>query len=158
MRPIVTDAVAWSVSLSVTVVSHAKTAEPIEMSFGLWTRVGQRNRVLDGAQIPHAKGKFWGERAVHCKLQYTGTSVVSCAMFGMRRRGWSQAMKMGYRAYWCQLANTTEPCMCGGDAVLWRKLHWSLIHLVTVTLFFELRLDTVKMNQNDTYLGHSKVI
>jgi len=26
----------------------AKTAKPIEMSFGLWTCVGRRNHVLDG--------------------------------------------------------------------------------------------------------------
>jgi len=37
MRPIVTDVVAWSVGLSVTIVSPAKTAEPIEMPFGLRT-------------------------------------------------------------------------------------------------------------------------
>ena len=37
MRPIVTDGVALSVGLSVTVVSPAKTAEPIEMPFGLRT-------------------------------------------------------------------------------------------------------------------------
>jgi len=45
MRPIVTDRVAWSVGLwiglSVTLVSPAKTAEPINMLFGLMTRVGQ---------------------------------------------------------------------------------------------------------------------
>jgi len=45
MRPIFTDRVAWSVGLSVclsvTVVSHANTAEPIEMPFGLKTRVGR---------------------------------------------------------------------------------------------------------------------
>jgi len=35
MRPIATDGVAWSVCLSVTIVSSAKTAEPIEMAFGL---------------------------------------------------------------------------------------------------------------------------
>jgi len=50
--PIVTDRVAWSVGLSVglsvTVVSPAKTAQPIEMPFGLRNRVGPRNRVLDG--------------------------------------------------------------------------------------------------------------
>ena len=34
MRPIVTDRVAWSVGLSVTLVSPAKTAAPIEMPFG----------------------------------------------------------------------------------------------------------------------------
>ena len=45
-----------SVCLSVTLVTRAKTAEPIEMSFGLWTRVGQRKHILHGAQIPHAKG------------------------------------------------------------------------------------------------------
>jgi len=39
--------VAWSiglfVGLSVTIVSPAKTDEPMEMPFGLWTRVGPRN-------------------------------------------------------------------------------------------------------------------
>ena len=49
--PTVTEGVAWSVnlsvSLSVTIVSHAKTAIPIEMSFDLWTQVGPRNHVLD---------------------------------------------------------------------------------------------------------------
>ena len=33
---------------SVTLVSPAKTAEPIEMPFGLWVRMGPRNLVLDG--------------------------------------------------------------------------------------------------------------
>ena len=37
------------VCLSVTVVSPAKTAEPIEMPFMLRTRVSPRNHVLDGA-------------------------------------------------------------------------------------------------------------
>jgi len=50
--PIVTDRVAWSVGLfvglSVTLVNPAKTAEPIEMSFWLWARMGRRNHVLDG--------------------------------------------------------------------------------------------------------------
>jgi len=36
VRPIVTDEVAWSVGLSVTIASPAKIAEPIEMQFGLW--------------------------------------------------------------------------------------------------------------------------
>jgi len=35
MRPIVTDGVAWSVGLSVTILSPAETAESIEMSFGI---------------------------------------------------------------------------------------------------------------------------
>jgi len=54
MRPhIVTDTVAWCrglqavgllVGLSVTL---AKTAKPIEMPFGLWTRVGSKKNALD---------------------------------------------------------------------------------------------------------------
>jgi len=39
------------VAVFVTTVSRAKTAEPIEMLFGVQTRVGARNRVLDGVQM-----------------------------------------------------------------------------------------------------------
>ena len=63
MRPVdaeFTDGVAWSVCLSVclsvTVVSPAKTTEPMEMPFGLWTRVGSRNHVLD--LLLHTGGLF----------------------------------------------------------------------------------------------------
>jgi len=42
MQPIVTDGVAWSVYRSATIVSPAKTSEPIEIAFGIWTRVGPR--------------------------------------------------------------------------------------------------------------------
>ena len=52
MRPIVRDRVAWSVGLSVTLVSPAKTAEAIDMPFGLRTRVGPRDHVLDGGSDP----------------------------------------------------------------------------------------------------------
>jgi len=45
MRPIVT---GRSVGRSVTIVSPAKTVEPIDMPFGLWTLVGLSNHVLDG--------------------------------------------------------------------------------------------------------------
>jgi len=37
-----------------------KTSEPIEMSFGLWARIGQRNHILGGVQILHGKGNFEG--------------------------------------------------------------------------------------------------
>jgi len=43
--------VCLSVCLSVTTVSPAKAAEPIEMPFRIWTRVDARNHVLDGVQI-----------------------------------------------------------------------------------------------------------
>jgi len=40
------------VMLDDTAVSHAKTAESIEMPFRLWARVGLRNHVLDGGPDP----------------------------------------------------------------------------------------------------------
>jgi len=69
MRPIVTDRVAWSVGLSVclpvTPVSPAKVAEPIEMPFGLRTRVGPGNHVLDGGPDPQmGRDNFVGGRGV----------------------------------------------------------------------------------------------
>jgi len=63
---------AYSYSLSVCMlVCHdlepAKTAEPIQMPFGLWTRVGPGNHVLDGDPDPNAKINSEGGRAGHCK-------------------------------------------------------------------------------------------
>ena len=56
-----------SVCRSVTVVSPAKTAEPIEILFGLWTRVGPRNHVLDGGADAHmGRDNFEGG---HCKVE-----------------------------------------------------------------------------------------
>jgi len=40
----------------------AKTAEPIEMPFGFWTRVRPRNHVLDGVQIAPYQGLILWER------------------------------------------------------------------------------------------------
>jgi len=69
MRPILTDRVAWSVSLSVTLVSPAKTAAPIELPFELRIWVGPGSHVLDGVQIPHGKRQILGgEWASHCKV------------------------------------------------------------------------------------------
>ena len=54
-----------SVFLSVTLVSTAKTAAPIEMPFGLRIRVGPRNNVLDGGADPHmGRGNFEGGSGV----------------------------------------------------------------------------------------------
>jgi len=62
MRSTVADRVAWSVGrlvgLSVTIVNPTKTTEPIEMPFGLWSRVGSGNHVLEGVQISRVKGQF----------------------------------------------------------------------------------------------------
>jgi len=56
MRPIVTDGVAWSVGGSVCHDREpCKTAEPIEMPFGMLSGVGPRKHVLDGVHI----GETW---------------------------------------------------------------------------------------------------
>ena len=62
-RPIImySDTLQWAVQ---------KMAEPIEMPFGLWTRMGPRNLVLCGFQIPLGKGLFWkgkGHPIVKCR-------------------------------------------------------------------------------------------
>jgi len=48
----VCQSVCWSVYRSVTLVSPAKTAAPIELRFGLRTWVGPGNHVLDGGPDP----------------------------------------------------------------------------------------------------------
>jgi len=85
MRPIVTDGVAWSVcrsvrqciaslslctlyvclsvSLCVTITSHAKTAEPIEMPFGGWTQFWPKELCFRwGFRFPMWKGHLEGKR------------------------------------------------------------------------------------------------
>jgi len=67
---VVTDLVAWSVSLSVTLVSPAKTAEPIKMPFALRTQIGPENHVLDGVpDPPMGRGNFEGGKGTsHCRV------------------------------------------------------------------------------------------
>jgi len=53
----------WRTRLPSMFGGHAKTAEPIEMRFGVLTRVGQKNHVLDeGPDRPMSRGNFLGER------------------------------------------------------------------------------------------------
>ena len=51
--------VGSSVSWPVTLVSPAKTAEPIDMPFVLRTQVGPRNNVLDGGPDPPWEGAIF---------------------------------------------------------------------------------------------------
>ena len=53
---------------SVTLVSPPKMAEPIEMLFGLRTRVGPGNYVLDGVQTPPSEGAILAERRARSKV------------------------------------------------------------------------------------------
>jgi len=55
--------------LSVAVVSLAKTAEPIEMPFGLWTRVDSKNHAFGrGPDPPYEGAMLRGKGAAHCKV------------------------------------------------------------------------------------------
>jgi len=63
--------VCWSVCLSVMIVIPEKTAEAIEMPFGMCTRVSPRNHVFDGSPDPpwgHGKGQFRVDGASLCKV------------------------------------------------------------------------------------------
>jgi len=56
--------VCVSVFVMVITMSCADSVEPIEMSYGVWTRVGARNRVLGGVRIPPEEGVILG---AYCK-------------------------------------------------------------------------------------------
>jgi len=80
MRTIVTDRIAWSVGLSVglavgrsdTAVSPAKMDEPIKVPFGLRTRLGPRNHLLDRGPDTAWEGQFFEERGY--PLESIGTA------------------------------------------------------------------------------------
>jgi len=63
MWPIVNDRLTWSLGLSVTVVSPAKTTEPIEMPFALWAQMGRGIMYQMRIQIHPWEGAILGERS-----------------------------------------------------------------------------------------------
>jgi len=78
MPPIVTDRLA--VFLSVTTVNPAKTAQPIEMPFGVWMRVGPRNHVLDGDRDPSWEGAILREKGQPI-VKYRDYNLCGAAMW-----------------------------------------------------------------------------
>ena len=60
MQRIILQTEGLSVCLSLTTVSPAKTAEQIEMPFGMWIRMDPRNWVLDEGPDPYGKDIFEG--------------------------------------------------------------------------------------------------
>ena len=52
--------------LLVTTASPTKTNEPIEVPFGVWTRVGPRNDVLSGGPDPLGEGAILGRTSPAC--------------------------------------------------------------------------------------------
>jgi len=54
---------------SIAFETHTKTAEPIEVPFGLMTPVGSRYYVLDEGPDPQRKGQYLGANVTaHCKV------------------------------------------------------------------------------------------
>jgi len=92
-------------------VSYAKTAEPIEMPFGMWIRMGLRNRVLDGD--PNRPGHARRQSAVSCAKM---AEPIEMRLGFMTRVGPTKRV-LGGVVHWRQLLNTIAPSMyCGGDA------------------------------------------
>jgi len=83
---------------SVTLVSPAKTAKPIQMPFGLRIQVSPGNHVLDGGPGPHiARGNFEGKG--HPIVKYRNTLRSSVQKWLNRSRcclgcglGWAQGI------------------------------------------------------------------
>ena len=73
--------VGLSVGLSAIVVSLAKTAEPIEVPFGLKIRVSPRNHVLDRGPDPVRRDNFSPEMEVfwldYRSYPYKGSSLIA---------------------------------------------------------------------------------
>jgi len=150
MWPIVTNRVAWSVFRSVTLVSPAKTAELIEMPFGLWAQMGPRNHVLDGVHIPIRRG-ILGERAPIVKyrdflpwavqkLLHQSICRLGCGL------GWAKGSTnwIGFarwqmcpprRAHWRHLANAIEPSVCGGNAAFCQTTFTTCYNSVIVQIY-----------------------
>jgi len=82
-------------------VSPAKTAETIEMPFGLRTQVGPGNHVLDGVQIPPWEGAIFWEKGCPV-VKYRDTLRSSVQKWLNRSRchlgcgfGWAQGIVLG---------------------------------------------------------------
>ena len=76
MLSIVNYRVAWSVGQSVTLVSPAKMAVPLETLFGLSTRVGPGNHVLDAGPDPPWDGAIFSGK-VASRWPRAGSGAVS---------------------------------------------------------------------------------
>jgi len=79
-------------------VSPAKTAEPIEMPFGLRTLVGPGNHVLDGVQNPRGKGQFWGGQGRPI-VKYSRRDTLQSSV---QKRLNRSRFRLGYGLGWAQ--------------------------------------------------------
>jgi len=119
-------------------MSCAQTAEAIDLLFELWTLVGRRKRKFNRTDqmVPVCSISIVFARWRQSTQRH---SAVSCAkmaelidlLFGLLTRVSRMKHKFNHicqvapmcphgRAHWCHLANTTEPSVCCGSAVLCR--------------------------------------
>ena len=137
MRPVATD-VAWSVCVCASVGHNRepyKTAEPIEMPFGLWTWLSPKTHVLSGARMPHGKGQFWGIvpqfKCIRlCKQQ------MPAAARGYRfvRKGSSSLRKRGFKMDSPAAGVTSAGAMRPFVKILWPLVSSGGTEAVCITL------------------------
>ena len=99
----------------------ANTAEPIELSFEMWT-------LLDWAQIPHAKGQLLGERTCPGVPDDILTHRFNVWFVDSGGQKGAQIQSIAYipgganvpslEGTLRNLENTIEQSFCGGDAAL----------------------------------------
>ena len=119
MQAVAADGVAWSVCRSQMTVSLAKTAEPTEMSFGMWTWVGPGNRVLDGGPGPDTwRDNFEGKGAGPEHAGIVQWLIYSEWLSSGRNRYDADWGVTDCNAHWHHLANMIEPPLCVGSVAL----------------------------------------
>ena len=109
-------------------MSPAETAEPVEMSFWIWTQVGRRNHALDGGlNLPMERGNFERQGAAHCRVQVPAVRCAKMAepikmQFGMLSQvGSGNHVLDGAHI---ALPDMIEPSVCSGDCVIVKpRLH-----------------------------------
>jgi len=103
-----------------TGVSCVKMTEPIEMPFGLWSRVGPRNHILVWVQIAPCQGAIFrgNDMPMHARRH----SAVNCAKMvePIEMPFWlwtrvSQRKHVHTGGTW-RIPMKHEPCVCCGDA------------------------------------------
>ena len=79
MRPTPTD-VTWSpLRLYVCRLCVSKSNEPLDMPFGIWIRVGQKNNVSGGGpDPPRGRGNYGG---VSCDAAFRRNSLTACYLY-----------------------------------------------------------------------------
>ena len=136
MQPVARDVVVWSVCVCLCMVSvceyvtemnPAKTAEPIEMPFGMWAWVGPSNPLLDGGSgTPQRKGQFWELENEHALSPYRSRCRLACGL------EWAQVtmyyigvrFPMGHGQFWCGQTWSCPWLVYNGAWILRQK--WAL--------------------------------